>query len=480
VAIITLECSSEGSSFMGHRQKTSRRKFLGQSAALVGGTLATPYFFSSARAQDAAQAPSDRLILGAIGTGDRNRQIMDSYMRFGDVAAVCDVDANHLREAQQIVKERRKEGDSRAVDAYDDYRKILERDDIDVVTIVTPDHWHVKIAIEALAAGKHVYCEKPLTLTIEEGQKVCAAVKKYGKTFQVGTQQRSEFGHNFLKAIAMVRDGRVGKVSKVTCNIGGAPTSGPIPVAEVPKELNWDRWLGQAPMVEYRLLPKTDTGRRSWGYPQSRTHYEFRWWYEYSGGKMTDWGAHHVDIASWALGLDATGPSKIKVVRRQMPVPYEKGWPTQDDRYNTAAMFEVVATFPEFEMVICSNSPDGNGILFEGDKGRFHVSRERIKGRPAEDLKENPLPEDALVKVYKGKPLTSHMANFFDCIKSGDEPVSDVFSHHRAMSTCHLANIALRLDREITWDPEAEKIVGDDEAQTFVSRTPRKGYEIDA
>jgi predicted dehydrogenase len=463
---------------MGLRNDSSRRKFLGQSAALVGGTLATPYIFSTARAQSGAPAASDRLIVGAIGTGDRNRAIMGQVMDFGDVAAVCDVDANHVREAQETVKKRRKEGDSRAVDAYDDYRKVLERDDIDLVTIVTPDHWHVKIAIEALAAGKHVYCEKPLTLTIEEGQKICAAVKKYGKTFQVGTQQRSEFDHNFLTAIAMIRDGRLGKISKVTCNIGRAPTSGPIPVADVPKELDWERWLGQAPMVEYRILPKTDPAAP--GYPQSRTHYEFRWWYEYSGGKMTDWGAHHVDIASWALGLDATGPSKVRVVRSKMPAPYKDGWPTQDDRYNTAAEFEVVASFPEFEMTICSDSRDGNGILFEGDEGRIHVSRERIKGRPFEELKENPLAEDALVKVYKGKPLTSHMANFFDCIRSGDEPVSDVFSHHRAMSTCHLANIALRLDREITWDAVAEKIVGDDEAQTFVSRTPRKGYEIDA
>jgi predicted dehydrogenase len=232
-------------------------------------------------------------------------------------------------------------------------------------------------------------------------------------------------------------------------------------------------------MVEYRILPKKDTAAP--GYPQSRTHYEFRWWYEYSGGKMTDWGAHHVDIASWTMRLDDTGPSKMKVVssKTKMPVPYKNGYPTLEDRYNVAEHFEVVAVFPELEMTITSDSKDGNGILFEGDKGRIHVSRERIKGRPYEELKDNPLPEDALVKIYKGRKPMGHMENFFDCIRTGNEPISDVFSHHRAMSTLHLANIALRLDRDIAWDPVAEKVVGDDQAQTFVSRTPRKGYEID-
>jgi predicted dehydrogenase len=220
-------------------------------------------------------------------------------------------------------------------------------------------------------------------------------------------------------------------------------------------------WLGQAPLVDYRQLnPKPEAGLGQQYY--SRGHYEFRWWYEYSGGKLTDWGAHHVD----------------SVVRSKLPVPFEKGWPTLDDRYNTAEEFEVIATFPGVEMTIIHDTPDGNGILFEGDQGRLHVNRERIKGRPFEELKENPLPEDALTKVYKGKQPTGHMANFFDCIKSREEPISDVFSHHRALTTCHLANIALRLNREIKWDPVAEKIIADDEAQSFTRREQRQGYEI--
>jgi predicted dehydrogenase len=328
-----------------------------------------------------------------------------------------------------------------------------------------------------MQAGKDVYCEKPLTLTIEEGQRICAAVERYKRIFQVGTQQRSEHDRVFLKAIALVRSGRLGKVTKATCDIGGAPDSPPLPVVAPPKEFNWEMWLGQAPMVDFRLLTQQPTDRYGQGY-YSRGHYEFRWWYEYSGGKLTDWGAHHVDIATWALGLDKTGPSTVNVVRAKHPVPFEKGWPTLDDRYNTATDFEIVASFPEVEIKIVSNMPDGNGVLFEGDKGRIHVNRERMKGRPVEELADNPLPDDALKAVYKDKEPTGHMANFFDCIKSREEPISDVFSHHRALTTCHLANIAMRLGRELNWDPVAEKIIGDDEAQSFTSRTPRKGYEI--
>ncbi len=322
-----------------------------------------------------------------------------------------------------------------------------------------------------------MYCEKPLTLTIEEGRLIGAAVKKYGRVFQVGTQQRSDHGGVFLTAIALVRSGRLGKVTKATCDIGGAPDSPPLPTGAPPQTLDWERWLGQAPLVDYRVLTQEPAGRFGQGY-YSRGHYEFRWWYEYSGGKLTDWGAHHVDVATWALGLDKTGPSSIRVESVKHPVAFENGWPTQDDRYNTATSFDVVATFPEAEIRIVSGMPDGNGVLFEGDKGRIHVNRERIKGRPFEELAENPLPEDALVQVYKGKQPTGHMANFIDCVKSREEPISDVFSHHRAISTCHLANIAMRLGRNLTWDPVAEQIVGDEEAQSFTRREQRKGYEI--
>jgi predicted dehydrogenase len=459
---------------------------LGQSAGVLGGALATPYFLTASRAQD-AEAASDRPVIGLIGCGGQGRFDMGMAKAFADVAAVCDVDSEHLaagaRDAQGRRRRRRNqeqtetEGEPARVDQYEDYRRVLERGDIDAVIIGTPDHWHTKIAIEAMQAGKDVYCEKPLTLTIEEGQRICKVAKDTGRIFQVGTQQRSDHGGVFLKAIALIREGRLGKVTKATCAIGAGPTSPAIPVAEAPSNLNWDMWLGQAPMVDFRFQGGEGPDGQRIPY-HSRCHYEFRWWYEYSGGKLTDWGAHHVDIAMWALGLETTGPSSIRVVQSKLPVPFEKGWPTLDDRYNTVQEFELVAAFPEVEMTIIHDTSDGNGVLFEGDKGRIHVNRERIKGKPFDELKDNPLPEDALVKVYKGRELMGHMANFFDCVKTRQEPISDVFSHHRAMTTCHLCNIALRLDREVKWDPVAEKVIGDEEAQSFTRRDQRKGYEI--
>jgi predicted dehydrogenase len=262
----------------------------------------------------------------------------------------------------------------------------------------------------------------------------------------------------------------------VTCDIGGAPTSGPIPVADIPSGLNWEKWLGQAPLVDYRY---TKEGNQ----PKTRCHYEFRWWYEYSGGKLTDWGAHHVDIAQWAIGQNGPDQGVISVepIEFHHPVDFKRGMPVQDDRYNTADKFIIKCMFPGgIEMNIVSNSPDGNGILFEGSKGRFHVSRGNTKGKPFEDLKDNPLPENAIAEVYGGKLPTNHMANFIECIKTRALPISDVHTHHRALTTCHLSNIAIRLGRELKWDSRAQQIVGDDEANAWQSRAQRKGYEIKA
>ena len=442
---------------MTRKPSYSRRQFLTSSAAAAGGALATPYIFTAAAAQQAAK--SDRPVIGLIGCGGQGRWDMAFAMRHADVAAVCDVDANRVREAQKAAGGK--------AEMHDEYRRILDRKDISAVIIATTDHWHTKIAIEAMQAGKDVYCEKPLTLTIDEGKKICEVAKKTGAVFQVGTQQRSDESHRFLQAVALVRSGRLGKIKQVSCAIGAADSSDAIPVASPSPELNWERWLGQAPLVDFRFQDKPY---------KSRGHYEFRWWYEYSGGKLTDWGAHHVDIAIWALQLDKTGPSAVRVVSSKHPTPMKDGYPTIDDRYNTATEFLVEADYPETKVIIRHDTD--NGVLFEGEKGRIFVNRERLTGKPVEELADNPLPEDAVIQAYKGKSPTSHMQNFFDCVKSREEPISDVHSHHRALSTCHLANIALRLDREIKWDPEKEAIIGDDQAQSLVSREQRKGYEI--
>lgn len=427
---------------------TTRRGFLRSSAGVAAATLA-PGLLAGRRVLGANERPG----VGCIGVGGMGLHDLAAAARYGDVLAVCDVDRRHAEEAS--------DGGKRTI--FEDYRKLLDRKDIDLVTISTPDHWHTRICIDALKAGKDVYCQKPLTLTIDEGKKLCAAVRQTGRVLQVGTQQRTENREMFLQAVAMCRIGRIGKLQRVTVAIGGAPSGGPFQKQSPPDHLNWDLWLGQAPKVEY--IPE-------------RCHAHFRWWYEYSGGKMTDWGAHHVDIAQWAIGMDASGPTRVEPVSCEHPVELQGGMPTRDDRYNTATAFQVKCLFANgVEMLIRHNTE--NGITFEGEAGRFFVSREKLVGEPVDRLKEDPIPGDALKELRKGKPRGSHMGNFIACVKDRGLPVSDVYSHHRSLTTCHLANIAIRLGRALTWDPEKEEIVGDAGATGMLSRPQRKGFEVD-
>ncbi len=254
--------------------------------------------------------------------------------------------------------------------------------------IATPDHWHTKIAVEAMLAGKDVYCEKPLTLTIAEGKLIEKVVKETGRVFQVGTMQRTESDLRFLQAIALIRDGRIGKVQRVTCGINGMEASPVIPVAAVPEGLDWDLWLGPAPKVDYRALPQLREGYGG-GVPLfSNCHYSFRNWHEYSGGKLTDWGAHHVDIACWALGASDTGPSKVTPLEFKLPVEYKDGNPLVQDQYNAATSFKIKVDMPDnVEMIITSEGD--NGILFEGTEGRFFVNRGKISGKRLKISKTN-------------------------------------------------------------------------------------------
>ena len=466
------------------RTSTSRRQFL-QTSAAAAAAASVPYFgwTSPTIGQDAkTESKNDRPILGCIGTGDRWNAVGPAAMNFADCVAVCDVDAAHMEKGKSRAESSNsKKGRERIVETYEDYRKLLDRKDIEVVTIVTPDHWHSKIAIEAMKAGKDVYCEKPLTLTIDEGQQIIKVLKETGRVFQVGTQQRSEMSVNrgqvaqgFLTAVALCREGRLGKIQNVECRIGGSTKSPELPEVPVPTGLNWELWCGQAPLAKFVSSP---TGSSNRSYPASRCHYEFRWWYEYSGGKMTDWGAHHVDIASWAIGADNTGPTSVEGVMAVHPVEFKDGWPTADNQYNAATKFDVKCMYANgVELHILSDGE--NGIKITGDKGELFVSRSALRGSAFDALKDDPLPEGALTKLYKGKKPGNHMANFFECIKDRTQPISDVPTHHRAMTTCHLANIAIRLGRPLKWDAEKEQIVGDEAANAFLKREQRKGYEI--
>jgi len=401
---------------------------------------------------------------GGMGRYDASR-----FSNLADIVVLCDVDSERLDNAANDENIGRLQPDK-----VKDYRKILDRNDIDAVCIATPDHWHVKIAIEALQAGKHVFCEKPLTLTVEEGQLIRAACKKYDKlAFQVGTQQRSEEGLHFLNARILIQKGLLGDVKKIQCDIGGSPSCGPIPVAPVPETLDWDMWLGQAPMTEYLASAE---GHR-------RCHGVFRYWYEYSGGTLTDWGAHHVDSSLWAIGQNGPGqgPVKFKPIAAEHPVLLKDGYPTENNRYNTSTRFDIECTFESGTVMnIVSHSEYGNGILMEGTKGRIHISRGHLNGAPIEAIKDEWdkwITEDDYTKAFNGKRRRGHLANFISCVKEGGLPISDAVSHVQAMNVCHLAAISARLGREVQYDPQTEK-TSDLESQTFLSRERRKGYDI--
>lgn len=447
----------------------NRRSFLRTTtaAACVGVFAGTA---GSVRGQN---SPNERPVFATIGLRNQGWEITGKSTKYADFAAFADVDANVLG----AINERLKEKTGKAAEPYSDYRKVLDRKDIDAVMIATPDHWHTKIAVEAMLAGKDVYCEKPLTLTIDEGKLIEKIVKQTGRVCQVGTMQRTEFNNRFLTAVALVRHGRIGEIKKVTCGINGATGSPVIPAIDVPAGLDWDMWLGPAPKVPYRALPEIRQGYGG-GVPlYTNCHYAWRNWYEYSGGQMNDWGAHHVDIATWALGASESGPNKITPVSYSLPVEYEKGYPKVDDQYNSPTKFEILANMPgDIPMVITSEGD--NGILFEGTKGRFFVNRGKLTGVPVEELATNPLPEGAIEAIYGGLVSENHTDNFIAAMRSRKQPISDVWTHNRMLEICHLANIAIRLGRELTWDPVKREIVGDEQANSFLGRESRQGYAI--
>ena len=480
----------------------SRRGFIQATAATVAGGYLTSTTAPARGMFANYQDTNDQPVVGFIGTGIRYHTYLgEAAMGFGPSVGVADVDAVQAGRALQVCfdvhREKKRPLDLRA---YSDYRSILDRKEVDVVVIASPDHWHTKMAIDAMRAGKDVYCEKPLTLTIREGQQINKVMKETGRVFQVGTQQRSEYSHRFVKAVGIAREERVGKIKTITTAFGGSRASDVIPVAEVPKSLDWEKWLGQAPLVDYREEANIkDVGGWGAGHAFGRAHRYYRWWYEYSGGKMTDWGAHHVDIALWAmdrLGDDA-GKIVIDPLRVEHPVPFVDGMPTQDDRFNCATAFNVRLTFEDGLILNVLDSADteetplgfGNGIMFQGEKGRFFVNRGKLTGKPVEELENNPIKESTLKGMYaSGKVPTgegeshalANMKSFMDCVKSHELPSSDVISHNKSMNVLHCINIAMRLGRKLTWDSKAETFVDDAQADTFIEREQRAGYEIDA
>lgn len=403
---------------------------------------------------DAAHPVSknDRPHIAGIGLGGQGSGDLNAAAQFGDVVAVCDVDRNHA--------ERAKARHGGKADVYTDYRELLERSDIDVIINGTPDHWHTAICVDACQSGKDVYTEKPMTLTIDEGKVMSKVVEETGRIVQVGTQQRSD--GRFQQAVELVRNGRVGRLKQVWVALPYYSTKGgPFAAAAVPEQLDWDRYQGQAPLHDYCT---------------QRTHQVFRWWYEYAGGIITDWGNHHVDIAHWGMDCDLTGPTSVDA-RGLFPNPKDPRYYNTPDRFFSRMQYANDVELLFFSSLndrrvygdVQSHDPmppekvdwlfghdvpeeiktfDRNGIMFVGDQSRLFVNRSGIYGKPVEALKETPLPDDA----WRVRPSRNHMANFFDCVKTREEPVSPVRIQHRTITACHLTNISLRLGRAIKWD----------------------------
>lgn len=439
--------------------RSTRRGFLKTAIGAAAVGAATPYFWTSAVAGE--DTAGDKLRVASIGVGGRGSAIGHAAGGQGRMLACADVDRSHAERFAEKYKGQ--------CQVYTDYRKVLERQDVDVVTIGTPDHWHVKIAIEALQAGKDVYCEKPLTLTIDEGKLICDVVRQTKRVFQVGTQQRSD--QRFLQAIAIARSGRLGKKLTATCSIGGAPKGGPFEASEPPTGLDWDFWLGQCPVVPYT---------------KERCHGTFRWWLEYSGGKLTDWGAHHVDIAHYGLGQELKGPVEIEGQGNLPNIPddfdptaFFAGKVKLPNGYTTATQFHINLKFADGSTLLVQHGPD-NGIWFEGEQGKIFVNRSKLTGEPVESLTaaEKDNLEQEIIKLYKGRKRTDHMRNFFACVKDRGEPVSDVFSHHRELSSCHMCNIAMLLKRKLRWDPQQQDFIDDKQASALLSRPQRAAYAI--
>jgi predicted dehydrogenase len=425
----------------------NRRSLLKRTAQLASA-VAVPYIVpSSVLGNDGSVAPSERLTMGAIGIGGQGMHNLKNFLTCDDlrILAVCDVDTNHRIRAKTTVDSAYGNKDC---SAYNDFREILGRDDLDTVLIATPDHWHAILSIQAAKAGKDIYCEKPISLTIAEGRAVADKIKRYGTVYQSGTQRRSNACFRF--AVDIARSGMLGRLRILHCYYHNGPTCAPQKPEPVPEGFDYDMWLGSAPYEPYTPL---------------RCHANFRWIYDYSGGQLTDLGAHFNDLAQWANDSQYSGP-----------VEYE-GWAEfpKDGLFNTPVHFEVVATYADgVKMIYHDETEPGRGPRgnkFVGDEGWVSV----------DDTGKITASSDAIMQKLKGPQrgyeyMMGHHRNFLDCVKTRQTPISNAEVSHRSVTTCHAGNICLRLGHKLRWDPVSERFVSDDLANRMLERAKRSPW----
>ena len=421
---------------MNRSHSLTRRGFLKQSRRLAAGALAVPWIVpAGALAAGDRPGANDRVIIGFIGTGGRARQLMDHVPAGGQIVAVSDCFPQRMTETLQQKQTRWK--------TYPDYRTMFDAEKLDAVVVATPDHARVLPCIRACQAGLDVYAEKPLTLTIGEGRVLVNAVRKHHRVFQVGSQQRTMEMNRF--ACEFIRNGGLGKLHTIVgVNYSGPRVYTGLPEQPTPEGFDWDRWQSQAPFRPYN----------------GQLHYGWMGWRAYSGGQMTNWGAHGLDQVQWALGMCESGPVEI--------------WPATEGPNGQVRMRYANGVLLRLEQ---EQGPMG-GAIFVGDRAKIEINRNKFTTNPP-DLIPHP-PEPATAKIWEGPGWIArpHIQNWLDCIKTRARPNADVEIGHRSISVCHLANIAREIGRKLRWDPETETFPGDDEANCYVDRPKRRGYEL--
>jgi predicted dehydrogenase len=405
--------------------------------------------------------------MAVIGCGNQGTNDLMGFLRDErvQIVAVCDVNRESPgywrgaiggREAGRMFVEwhyarEKRSGSYKGCAVYEDFRDVLARPDIDALLIALPDHWHSIPVIEGTRAGKDIYGEKPLSLTIAEGRAMCNAVKEHKRVFQCGSQQRSDW--RFRKACEIVRNGHIGKLQTVKCGLpGGTPDYGgtgdrqdPEPI---PEGFNYEVWLGPAPDAPY--CP-------------ARCLINFRWNLDYSGGQITDWGGHHPDIGQWGIGAELTGPTAIR--NGHVHWAKQKVW-------NTAADFSFEAVYENGVRMIIS-SHEREGVTFEGSEGSVWVTRGDMETSPKSLLTYEPGEDE--IHLYRSD---NHFRNFIDCVLSRQEPVAPIEQAHRSITIAHLGNISLRLGRDLRWDPNSERIIDDEQANNMLLRPMRAPWHL--
>ena len=423
-----------------HRLSTSRRSFLKTAAA----TAIAPTIISSAAR---ANKPSETINIGFIGVGKQSAGHLGFFLGQKDCRVVSVAEVAQVRLDHAMSRVSQKYGANHGCKAEVDFRETLSDERVDAVVIGTPDHWHAIPSIMAAEAKKDVYCEKPLTVTIRAALETLKAARKHEIVYQVGSQQRTEFGGHFRKAVECIRNGRVGKVSKIKIGVGAPAIPCDLPAEEKPEGIDWDMWLGPAPMREFNsVLCPTDVHGH---FPQWRRYRE------YAGGGLSDMGAHHYDIAKWAMDLDETGPVKI--------IPPESG---------TSGLKMIYAD--GLEIIHESTDDPFNDVIFYGDEGTLYVDRRGITADPKSAVDSPFGPNDWRLPDIG----PSHRRNWIDCIRSRERPVADVsFGAHTSI-LCSLANHGYQLGREMNWDPDKYEFPGDEEANALLSRPGRGPWKL--